>query len=89
MSQSFEFEAWFDREFPMDASGGRPKYRETMVMDLMRASWNASRREALKEAAAHVETLGLVFFFGEQEFAKTGRACTADAIRALSKDQTT
>jgi hypothetical protein len=45
---------------------------------------DASRRAALEEAAKHVETLGLVFFFGEQEFAKTGRACIAAAIRALA-----
>lgn len=44
----------------------------------------ASRHAALEEAAKHVETLGLVFFFGEKDYAKDGRACTAAAIRALT-----
>jgi hypothetical protein len=55
--QSFEFEAWFDREFPMDPPPSRPKYQRTSVTNLMRAAWDARDAEiaALRERIAGME----------------------------------
>lgn len=40
---SDEFLVWFDREYPMDETGSRTKYKETCVMDLMRSAFEARR----------------------------------------------
>ena len=57
MTQSFEFEAWFDREFPMEGDAMRPKYRSMSVMDLIRAAWEGSRQQALEEGGEARESL--------------------------------
>jgi len=41
--QDFEFEGWFDREYPQNSEGGRPRYEETSVTELMRAAFEAGR----------------------------------------------
>jgi hypothetical protein len=42
-SHDFEFETWFDKNYPQNSEGRRPKYSETSVMDLLRASFEAGR----------------------------------------------
>jgi hypothetical protein len=41
--QDFEFEGWFDKEYPQDDEGHRPKYNETSVMTLLRHAFEAGR----------------------------------------------
>jgi hypothetical protein len=53
---SDEFLVWFDREYPMDETGSRTKYKETCVMDLMRSAFEARRTvsaDAEKDAARY------------------------------------
>ncbi|MBB5448418.1 MULTISPECIES: hypothetical protein [unclassified Paraburkholderia] len=58
--QSFEFEAWFDRTYPLTPGAGRPNYQKTMVMDLMRAAFDAGHAAASAQATVQaVETFAL------------------------------
>jgi hypothetical protein len=41
--QDFEFEGWFDKEYPQDDEGRCPKYQETSVVTLMRHAFEAGR----------------------------------------------
>jgi hypothetical protein len=41
--QDFEFEGWFDKEYPQDDEGNLTKYQETSVMTLMRNAFEAGR----------------------------------------------
>ncbi|MGN6656024.1 MAG: hypothetical protein ACTHJ9_11880 [Rhodanobacter sp.] len=54
MTQSFEFEAWFDREYPQDESGRRPRYQSSVVLDLMRSAWDGARQQTASEEALSV-----------------------------------
>ena len=42
-SLSDEFEAWFDRAYPISGDCGRIKYRESSVRELMTAAYEAGR----------------------------------------------
>lgn len=39
----FEFDAWFDKNYPQNEEGRRPKYSATTVMDLMRDAFESGR----------------------------------------------
>lgn len=78
------FEAWFDGTFPADECGSRQKYRETMMMDLMRMAWQASRAVALEEAAKRIEPRNAPDDW--TDYAKV-RAQAASDIRALANPE--
>lgn len=52
-----EFMAWFEREYPPDENGNRTRYRDTMVMDLMRAAYRAERVVPAQASAPEVDDL--------------------------------
>ncbi|HEX7892560.1 MAG TPA: hypothetical protein VF447_00120 [Terriglobales bacterium] len=95
-----KFDDWFDREFPMDETGARPKYRETMVMGLMRQAWEAALEESAKacdEIAADCWSLykGRAPYTGREagradpgvQGESDGADKCAEAIRSLAKGE--
>lgn len=52
-----EFMAWFEREYPPDENGNRTRYRDTMVMDLMRAAYRAERVVPAQASAPEVDAI--------------------------------
>lgn len=51
MTSRKEYEAWFEREYPVEPTGKRSKYQGSMVQDLMFSAWQAAERQALERAA--------------------------------------
>jgi hypothetical protein len=83
MTEREQFEAWFDKEYPISGDCGRIKYRESSVRDLMVAAWQASRRAALEEAERAVEPRNSPDDWTDYAAIRAG---AADAIRKLATE---
>jgi hypothetical protein len=66
--QSFEFEAWFDREYPMDALGQRPKYQRSSVLDLMRAAYEAPLAQSAEQDRIDAEFISCLIHQARQRW---------------------
>jgi len=55
-----EFKEWFDSEYPADENGSREKYRDSNVMQLMQAAYQAGRADKEKTAERLTDEIAML-----------------------------
>jgi hypothetical protein len=63
-AHDFEFEGWFDWKYPQDATGSRPSYQSTSVMELMRAAFDGARDLSPAAPAQSAEPVAWAVYWG-------------------------